>query len=136
MPVQNQQVSMVAKLTGIFGDWLQYRRSIREIESRDSSAFKRVAEELGITSRDLETMILRGPHAADELPKMLEALGISADAISRVQPLVYHDMERVCALCVDKGRCNRDLASGTSAKHYEDYCCNATTIDALTPKSS
>ena len=40
-------------------------------------------------------------------------------------------MERVCALCQHKGECDRDLAAGTSAEHYQGYCLNAPTIEQL-----
>ncbi|MGO9357642.1 MAG: DUF6455 family protein [Xanthobacteraceae bacterium] len=124
------------RLIESFGDWLQYRRNIREVEQFDSGEFHRIADELGVTSQDLGTLVRQGPHAADELPKMLAALGIDAEAISRAQPMVYHDMERVCARCSSKGRCDRDLKANTAAQHYEEYCFNAQTIDALAEKSS
>lgn len=72
-----------------------------------------------------------GPHAADELPGLLKALGIDEEALARAEPLVLRDMERVCTLCRDKGQCDRDLAAGTSAEHYRGYCLNASTIDSL-----
>jgi hypothetical protein len=40
-------------------------------------------------------------------------------------------MERVCALCGHKRQCDRDLASGASAEHYQEYCLNAPTIAQL-----
>ena len=73
----------------------------------------------------------RGPHAADELPKMLTALRIDQDDLARAEPLVLRDMERVCALCSQKRRCDRDLAAGASAPHYQEYCANGPTIDGL-----
>ncbi|MDR3467306.1 MAG: DUF6455 family protein [Xanthobacteraceae bacterium] len=126
----------VNRLIETFGDWLHYRRSIREVREFDSGEFHRIADELGVTPQDLGALVRQGPHAADELPRMLTALGIDADAISRAQPMVYHDMERVCARCAQKGRCDRDLDANTAAQHYEEYCVNAMTIDALTPKAS
>ena len=45
--------------------------------------------------------------------------------------MVLRDMERVCAACQHKRQCDHDLAAGTAAKHYEEYCGNALTIDAL-----
>ena len=76
------------------------------------------------------------PHAADELPELLKALGIDEPALARTQPLVLRDMERVCALCHDKGQCDRDLAAGTAAEHYRGYCLNASTIDLLGQEAS
>jgi hypothetical protein len=34
-------------------------------------------------------------------------------------------------MCIQKRRCDRDLAAGTAAAHYQDYCGNADTIDGL-----
>jgi len=45
--------------------------------------------------------------------------------------MVLHDMERVCALCGHKRECDRDLAEGTSAEHYREYCLNAPTVEEL-----
>lgn len=125
----------VTNLIETFGGWLQHRREISELQGFDSGEFSRVAHELGVSTGDLQELVRQGPHAADELPKMLTALGIDSEAILRVQPLVYHDMERVCSACTHKGRCDRDLAAGTSAQHYEEYCINAPTIDALERKA-
>ena len=80
---------------------------------------------------DLEELVRRGPHAADELPRLLEALGISARDLARVEPIVGANLERVCALCESKRECNRDLASGASAEHYQEYCLNASRIAQL-----
>jgi hypothetical protein len=74
---------------------------------------------------------IRGPHAADQMPRLLEALGISAQDVARVEPMVVQDMERVCALCESKRECDRDLASGASAEHYQKYCLNAPRIAQL-----
>jgi len=71
------------------------------------------------------------PHTADQMPRLLEALGISAQDVARVEPMVVHDMERVCALCKSKRECDRDLASGASAEHYQEYCLNAPRIAQL-----
>jgi len=127
---------LASRLIESFGEWLEHRRKISEMQGFDPGEFDRIAHELGVTSRDLGTLVRKGPHAADELPRMLAALGIDAEKISRAQPMVYHDMERVCARCVSKGRCDRDLDADTAALHYEEYCANAPTIDALIEKPS
>jgi hypothetical protein len=99
----------------------------------DAANFGRIAGELRVSSADLEALVRQGPHAADKLPKMLAALGIDQDDLARTEPLVLRDMERVCALCSQKRRCDRDLAAGTSAAHYQEYCANAPTMDGLGP---
>jgi hypothetical protein len=122
------------ELIGVFGNGLKRRREIREMRELEPNEFTGIARELGITPEDLDTFVRKGPQAVDELPKLLKALGIDETALGRNQPLVLRDMERVCTACQQKHRCSRDLKTGTSAEHFEDYCLNALTIDALDRK--
>jgi superfamily II DNA helicase RecQ len=96
------------------------------VENQAPSVVEHIAND-----SDLEELVRRGPHAADELPRLLEALGISARDLARVEPMVGANLERVCALCESKRECNRDLASGASAEHYQEYCLNAPKIAQL-----
>lgn len=134
MTVQEKPYPVVGRVVGIFGDWLKHRRELREMREMDAANFNQIAGELRMTSADLEALVRQGPHAADELPLMLSALGIDHDALARTEPLVLRDMERVCALCSHKRQCDRDLAAGIAAVHYEAYCGNAPTIDSLGPR--
>lgn len=122
---------VVGFLMETFGDWLNHRRELSEIRQMDTADFDRIASDLQVSPGVLDTLVRQGPHAADELPKLLKVLGIDEDALARTQPLVLRDMERVCAMCAHKRECDRDLAAGTSAGHYEGYCLNAPTIDNL-----
>jgi hypothetical protein len=114
-----------------FANWLKHRRELNELRQMDRGEFDRIANDLRVTPDDLDDLVRQGPHAADELPKMLKVLGIDEAALARTEPLVLRDMERVCAMCQHKRQCDRDLATGTAAANYEDYCLNASTIDRL-----
>ena len=129
MPARSKPA--VELLIDTFRDWLQHRRELSEIRQLNTTDFDRIASELRVSPGDLNELVRQGPHAADELPKLLKVLGIDEAALARTQPLVLRDMERVCALCQHKGQCDRDLAAGTSAEHYEGYCLNASTIDVM-----
>jgi transcriptional regulator with XRE-family HTH domain len=131
MTAQDHAYARVELLIDIFGDWLKHRRELSEIRQLDRSDFDRIAGDLRVSPADLDELVRKGPHAADELPKLLKALGIDQADLARTQPLVLRDMERVCALCHSKRQCDRDLAAGTSAEHYEGYCLNAPAIDVL-----
>jgi hypothetical protein len=133
MTSQERPCPVVSRMVQMFGDWLKHRRGLREMRQVDAFAVGQIAGELRMSSADLEALLRRGPHAADELPKMLTSLGIDQDVLARTEPLVLRDMERVCALCDQKRRCDRDLAAGTSVGHYREYCGNAPTIDSLGP---
>ena len=122
---------VVRFLVDTFGSWLNHRRELSEIRRMDTADFNRIASDLRVAPGVLDILVRQGPHAADELPKLLKSLGIDEADLARSQPLVLRDMERVCAMCVSKRRCDRDLAAGTSAGHYEGYCLNAPTIESL-----
>jgi hypothetical protein len=76
MTIQEKSYPVVSHMIDIFGDWLKHRRELREMRQMDAANFGQTAGELRMSSADLEALVRRGPHAADELPKMLTALGI------------------------------------------------------------
>ncbi|CCE10851.1 conserved hypothetical protein [Bradyrhizobium sp. STM 3843] len=131
MTTQTRPYPRVQSLIDMFAQWLKHRRELSEIRQMDREDFERIAADLQVSPGDLDELVQHGEHAADELPRMLNALGIDEAALARTEPMVLRDMERVCALCRDKPRCHRDLAAGTAGAHYEDYCLNAPTIDRL-----
>jgi hypothetical protein len=118
-------------LLSTFSDWLRHRRELSEMRRLDRTEFDRIASDLRVSPSDLEELVRQGPHAADELPKLLKALGIEESDLASVHPLVLRDMERICAICQQKGQCDRDLEAGTSAEHYQGYCPNAAAIEQL-----
>ena len=122
---------VVESVIDLFARWLERRREIAELCTCDAISREKIAIDLGVSPGELDQLVRRGPHAADELPKMMAAIGLDAKAIARAQPLVMRDLERVCALCEQKKQCGRDLAAGTAAQHYKEYCVNAETLAAL-----
>jgi hypothetical protein len=131
MSTASRPYPVVQDLIESFAAWLKHRREMNEVRRLDRGEFDRIASDLRIAPDDLEELVRHGKHAADELPKMLEQLGISAEGLGRAQPLLLRDMERVCSLCNHKGQCDRDLASGTAAENYPGYCGNAATLESL-----
>lgn len=118
-------------LLGTLADWLSHRREMREVRELDRTEFDHIAADLQISPGNLEELVRRGPHALDELPKMLAALGIDQAALAKAQPRLLRDMEQVCALCGKKRRCDRDIANGSVGDHYQEYCPNADTLVQL-----
>jgi len=131
MPAHAKPYPRVQLLIDTFAEWLNHRRELNEIRQMNRDDFERIAADLLISPTELDELVRHGAHAADELPQMLKALGIDEAALSRTEPLVLRDMERVCAMCKDKPRCHRDLAGGTAGEHYDEYCLNAHTIERL-----
>lgn len=131
MKAQDHSFSAFDRLSQTFCEWLNHRRELNELRQLGPAEFERVASDLQVSPADLTELVNQGPHAADELPKLLGALGIDADDLARVEPAILHDMERVCAFCGHKRECDRELAAGTSSEHYQQYCLNAATIAGL-----
>lgn len=131
MSTETRPYPVVQDLIDSFAGWLKHRRELKEMRELDRYNFDRIASDLRVSPSELEQLVRHGPHAADELPKMLEALGIDEERLSRTQPLLLRDLERVCALCPDKARCHRELAEGAAAEHYQEFCLNAATLETL-----
>ena len=134
MTLENKPYPIVGRLIDSIGNWLIHRRAIQEIEnlcSNSGTEFSRIARDLGVSTDTLDAFVRKGPHAADQLPKLLKELGISESSLAKAQPQMLLDMQRVCAFCGHKGACNKDLALHTAKANYEKYCENAQTIAAV-----
>jgi hypothetical protein len=134
---QRKSYRFVTKVIDLFGEWLKQRRELTELMdfAADPGELERVARELNVTPVDLEMLVRQGSQGANELPHTLTALGIDETALRRAEPALLRDIERVCSLCAHKRRCHQELAAGTAATNYVEYCGNSDTIDVLRFKS-
>ena len=131
MTAQSKPFPRITFLIGGFADWLKHHRELDEIRRIDGVEFDRIAADLGIAPGELDQLVRCDPHASEELPLLLKALGIDEAKLDRTEPLALRDMLRVCALCTHKIECDRDLAAGSAAEHYQSYCPNAPSIAEL-----
>ena len=76
MSTASRPYPIVQDLIESFAGWLKHRRELNEMRQLDRSDFDRIANDLRIAPDDLEELVRHGQHAADELPQMLEQLGI------------------------------------------------------------
>ena len=59
-------------------------------------------------------MVRQGPHASDELPRLLKTPRTSTKRPCRARsPFLQRDMIRVCAACQQKARATTILDAGT-----------------------
>jgi len=123
----------VTTLKARVNDWLLQRRQLRELAEceSDPSDFARIANEFSMSPDTLDALVRQGPHSADELPHLMDAVGVNMNDVRRHHTALLNDMERVCSFCQEKRRCRQDLASGEVAEHYTDYCANAATLSEL-----
>jgi hypothetical protein len=90
-----------------------------------------MARDIGLSAQDLEFIASKGPNAAAELPKLLRALGVDLQKLPLDRRTTLRDLQRICITCGHKVQCRHELAAGTAAKHYRDFCPNAMSIDEL-----
>ena len=131
MATQHETYPTVEFLIDKFAGWIKHRRELSEIRRMNRTDFDLIARDLRISSDDLDALVQAGAQSSDEMPQMLKALGIDVADLARAEPMLVRDMQRVCSLCRDKAHCHSELAEGTAAGHYRDYCPNAPSIDAL-----
>lgn len=72
-----------------------------------------------------------GPHAADPMVPRLTAMGLDPNEIARVEPAVFHDLQRVCSFCDDKRQCQHELRRDPDGTEWKTYCPNMPTFEAL-----
>ncbi len=116
-------------------DWVKrYRQAIglrRELADCGPEEVAAIARDIGVSPQELEYFASKGPHAADELPKLLRALGVDPQKLTAGGRTTLRELQRICITCAHKNRCQHELAAGTAASHYHEYCPNAMSIDEL-----
>src|SRR6202171_3723498 len=122
MASQIKAYPIVENAINLFGDWLKHRQEMRELRDMNSGDFARIARDLCVSPAELDEVVRQGPHASDELPRLLKSLGIDEATLSRTKRVLQRDMMRVCASCRQKTLCNHDHEAGTLAQSYEEYC--------------
>ena len=125
----------VEVVLGAIADWInKYRAAFGghdEFGKCDAEQVTQTANDLGVPAQELRALAGKGPGGADLLQKMLVALKVDARDLNRREPGVMRDLQRLCVSCSDKTRCQHELAAGTAAEHFHDFCPNAYTLDAL-----
>jgi hypothetical protein len=118
-------------------NWVKKRRDAAELHDElvhwEPEEIARTARDIGVSPDELICMARQGPHAADQLPGLLHAASVDPEILSREDPAMMHDMQRLCTACSHKRRCERELAAGTAAGNYRRFCPNAVSIETLAP---
>ena len=133
MTARSKTYPIVENAIDLLGDWLKHRRETRELRDMNSGDLARIARDLCVSPADLDTAVRLGSQSSKELPRLLKSIGIVEAEISPSLSVLERNMERVCAACQEKRRCNRELDAKTAAQHYGQYCPNASAIEELTP---
>jgi hypothetical protein len=112
-------------------DWVSnYRNAIGLDEECGPSDVMRMAKEIGVTPSQLYELTT-GPIDAKLLKSMLVALHVDPKVLADMDPLIIRELKWLCISCGNKKRCERELARGTAADHFHEFCPNAVSLDEL-----
>jgi|SRR5579862_869334 len=103
----------------------------RGLEIMSEAEVKRIADDIGVSAAELPALNRHGPEAADLLAKRMAALNLDGAEVSREFPVTLHDMQRLCTLCAEKGKCERDLRRHPDDTSWKIYCPNAEALGDL-----
>ena len=72
-------------------------------------------------------------EAADAgvLARRMSALGVDSDAFARVEPALFGNLQTLCRECERPDLCRYDLRRDPKGAAWEDYCPNATVLNAV-----
>jgi hypothetical protein len=125
----------IEPILNAIANWVKsYRHAVGlrgELANCGPEEVERMARDVGVGPDELRLYVNKGPHAADELPKLLRALGVDPQRLASESPEKMRGLQRLCITCSDKDQCRRDMAAGTIATHYREYCPNAMSIEAI-----
>jgi hypothetical protein len=99
----------------------------REFDALTPTEVSSIARDLKLSKSSLRELVAQDREPL-QLVRMLSALH---KTMPPAGDLLTRDMQAVCSLCRSKGRCNRELASGTAAANYTKFCPNAFNLDLL-----
>lgn len=131
-PQGNPFVEMTLKA---IADWVSVYRNAIGLNELGPDEVMRMAKEIGVTPDQLHEMASKGPGNADLLKSMLVALGVDPTVLAEMDPLVVRELKWLCITCSNKQRCEHELAKGTAAEHFREFCPNAVSLVELLPQS-
>lgn len=127
--------SAVQTVLGAIANWVSNYRKHAGLRDQfgqcDAREVASIAQDLNIPQAELRKIASKGPGSADKLKQMLVALKVDPAALSKSDPAVMRDLQRLCVSCTHKQQCAHELDVGTAATHFHEFCPNSYTLDAL-----
>jgi uncharacterized protein YjiS (DUF1127 family) len=122
---------MIDAISNWWLGWTSRRSAVSELNCYAEEEIERSAKDLGISAAEIRKLVSRGPETANLLLRRMTALDLDRNEVSRTEPRVFQDLQRVCTLCESRRRCVRDLGRDSADPVWQDYCPNAETLMAL-----
>jgi len=127
-------LSLSKAISKRWSDWVKTQRALNELSELKCCAeeeIERIANDVGVSAAEIHKLVSRGSDAANLLLRRMAVLDLDQNKVSRIEPQVFQELKKNCALCDSRRRCVRDLAHDSSDPVWEQYCPNAGTLLAL-----
>ncbi len=118
--------SFLKSMISIFCDWAR-----DHIDDCATYEIERMARDVGLSVGELRRMSKLKPNAADLLIDRMIALHLTPETVTKTNPAIMLDLQRLCSSCASKRRCQRDLARHPDDPVWRQYCPNEITLSAL-----
>jgi hypothetical protein len=122
---------LITDVISSWRNWREKRKQQNELGELTSQDVIEIAADAGVSPTELIDAVRLGPHSADELVQLLEALEINDVLLEHSGRDSLNDMKRLCSECASKKRCRRALANGIASMTYEAFCPNAEALHDL-----
>ena len=117
-------------------DWQLNWKRRHELDFLDPDQRNALARDIGVPAEMLPILVARGPDAAKELPRLMNALSLDPEQIRQIHASLMRDMSLTCSGCTAAIRCRDDLERGVAPIHYREYCPNADGLKELQDESA
>ena len=111
--------------------WRANWAQAHELDALDRDQRDALARDIGVAAEMLPALAARGPDAAAELQRLMEALSLDPEQVRKIHAALMRDMSVTCSGCTTAVRCRDDLDRGRAWDHYTKYCPNAETLQEL-----
>lgn len=134
MPQSSRPTSALSSVRSSFQAIVHWWRQFfaTPLDVRDPEAAK-IAADVGLTVSDLARISHLGAGSADPMVRRMASLGLSEDEVSRTEPAVFHDLQRVCSFCDSKKKCQHEIKRDPNNGAWKSYCPNMPTFEGLLP---
>jgi hypothetical protein len=122
---------VVRRLVQWWRNWNGRRGATADLDRCGPGEVERIARDVGVSGADLAILAGKWPDAGDLLYWRMNEIKFDPKEVTQVYPQVMRDLQRVCAVCGSKRRCEHDLAKNPFDPAWQKYCPNVTTLSAL-----
>lgn len=113
-------------------DWVKARVARdNELAAMSRADLGHLAADLGVSEADLIEVLPMVTDHSDLMDRMMRVRGLDPAEVRQSFATLVRSMEVACARCPDVAHCRRELAAGTAAAHYHEFCVNTEAMDDL-----